>query len=105
MNKTILRLSFIWIILQLNACSLAELTVKASMPMIEGGMTALNRETDLELAEDAMPANIELMEGMIINSPDHEALRNYASQAYYGYAYGFVEDKTHKEQHAFINAV
>ena len=92
MNKTILRLSFIWIILQLNACSLAELTVKASMPMIEGGMTALNRETDLELAEDAMPANIELMEGMIINSPDHEALRNYASQAYYGYAYGFVED-------------
>lgn len=92
MNKTILRLSFIWIIIQLNACSIAELTVKASMPMIEGGMIALNRETDLQLAEAAMPANIELMEGMIINAPDNEALRNYASQAYYGYAYGFIED-------------
>jgi len=65
---------------------MAELTVKASMPMIEGGMIALNREPDLQLAEAAMPPNIELMEGMIINAPDNEDLRNYAAQAYYGYA-------------------
>jgi len=71
---------------------MAQLTVKASMPMLEGGMTALNRETDLVLAGAAMPPNIELMEGMIINAPDNEDLRNYAAQAYYGYAYGFVED-------------
>lgn len=63
------------------------------MPMIEGGMIALNREPDLQLAEAAMPPNIELMEGMIINAPDNEDLRNYAAQAYYGYAYGFVEDE------------
>ncbi len=93
MKLTLQRLCFIWIILQLSACSMAELTVKASMPMIEGGMTALNRETDLLLAEASMPANITLMEGMIINSPDNEKLRNYAAQAYYGYAYGFIEDK------------
>ncbi|MCW9046495.1 MAG: TRAP transporter TatT component family protein [Gammaproteobacteria bacterium] len=72
---------------------MAELTVKASMPMIEGGMLALNREPDLQLAEAAMPSNIELMEGMIINAPNNEDLRNYAAQAYYGYAYGFVEDE------------
>jgi len=71
---------------------MAELTVKASMPMIEGGMLALNRETDLLLAEAAMPPNIELMEGMIINAPENEALRNYLAQAYYAYAFGFVED-------------
>jgi len=71
---------------------MAELTVKASMPMIEGGMIALNREPDLLLAEAAMPPNIELMEGMIINSPDNKDLRDYAAQAYYGYAYGFIED-------------
>ncbi len=62
------------------------------MPMIEGGMLALNRESDLLLAEAAMPPNIELMEGMLINDPDNQALRNYAAQAYYGYAYGFIED-------------
>jgi TRAP transporter TatT component family protein len=86
------RLIIIYSLLQLTACSMGELTVKASMPMIEGGMIALNREPDLQLAQDAMPANIALMEGMIINSPDNETLRNYAAQAYYGYAYGFIED-------------
>ncbi len=62
------------------------------MPMIEGGMLAVNREDDLLLAEAAMPANIELMEGMLINAPDHRELRNYAAEVYYGYAYGFIED-------------
>lgn len=92
------RLFIAYILLQLSACSIAELTVKASMPMIEGGITALNREPDLQLAQAAMPANIELMEGMIINAPNNEALRNYAAQAYYGYAYGFIED--HNPQRA-----
>lgn len=96
MNTFFKRICFIWFVSQLGACSIAELTVKASMPMIDGGMLALNRETDLQLAEDAMPANIELMEGMIINAPNNSELRNYAAQAYYGYAYGFVEDKNKK---------
>ena len=93
MNTVFQRLCFLLVIINLTACSFSELTVKASMPMIEGGMLAMNRETDLLLAEAAMPANISLMEGMLINSPDNEDLRNYAAQAYYGYAYGFIEDK------------
>lgn len=76
----------------LTGCSLSKLTVYASMPMIDGGFIALNRETDLLLAESAMPANIEIIEGLLINDPDNEKLRIYASQAYYGYSYGFVED-------------
>ncbi len=101
MKKTISRICFIWITVQLGACSIAELTVKASMPMIEGGMVAMNRETDLQLAEAAMPANIELMEGMVINAPNNEDLRNYAAQAYYGYAYGFIEDDNPQRAAAF----
>lgn len=92
MNAVYIRICLIVIFLQLNACSMAELTVKASMPMIEGGIQALNHETDLLLAESAIPSNIELMEGMIINAPDNIELRNHAAQAYYGYAYGFIED-------------
>lgn len=101
MNTALQRLCFLWIIFQLSACSMAELTVKASMPMIEGGMIALNRESDLQLAEAAMPPNIELMEGMIINSPDNKELRNYAAQAYYGYAYGFIEDNNSQRAASF----
>ena len=101
MSKFIKRLCYICLVTQLGACSMAELTVKASMPMIDGGMIAINREPDLQLAEDAMPANIELMEGMLINAPNNTKLRNYAAQAYYGYAYGFVEDTNKKRAAAF----
>ena len=86
MNKALRHLFLLSLLLQLGGCSFAELTVRASMPMIEGGMLAVNREDDLLLAEAAMPANIELMEGMLINAPDHRELRNYAAQAYYGLA-------------------
>ena len=101
MNTWFKRLFFLLYIFNLSACSMAELTVKASMPMIEGGMLALNRETDLILAEAAMAPNIELMEGMIINAPDNKSLRNYAAQAYYGYAYGFVEDQNSQRASLF----
>ena len=92
MNNT-LKISFLIVVLiQLNACSISQLTVRASMPLIEGGITAMNKETDLQLAQDALPANISLIEGMLIKDPSNEALQLYAAQAYYGYAFGFIED-------------
>jgi hypothetical protein len=60
--------------------------------MIEGGIAALNRETDLELAENSIPTNLELLEGMIGLDPQNATLHTYAAQAYYGLAYGFNED-------------
>jgi hypothetical protein len=83
--KSVRNLIFLSIMLAyLSACSMAKITVRASMPMIEGGITAINQENDLLLAEAAMPANMELMEGMLINDPHNETLRTYAAQAYYG---------------------
>ncbi|MDQ1363634.1 MAG: hypothetical protein QG652_1496 [Pseudomonadota bacterium] len=87
------RIAFVLLAGLLNGCSINQLTVRASMPMIEGGITALYRENDLQLAQGAFAPNIELMEGMLINDPDNRVLREYAAQAYYGYAYGFVEDE------------
>lgn len=81
------------LLLLLNGCSINQLSVRAAMPMVEGGIEALYRENDLQLAESAFGPNIELMEGMLINDPENQVLRQYAAQAYYGYAYGFVEDK------------
>lgn len=85
----------------LSACSMAKMTVRMSMPMVEGGMVALNKETDLILAESAMAPNIELLEGMIINDPENETIRTYAAKAYYGYAYGFVEDDNRQRASGF----
>jgi tetratricopeptide (TPR) repeat protein len=87
-----LRIALVLLVLLLNGCSINQLSVRAAMPMVEGGITALYRENDLQLAQGAFAPNIELMEGMLVNDPDNRSLRQYAAQAYYGYAYGFVED-------------
>ena len=76
----------------ISACSLDRTLVRASIPMIEGGVEALNHETDLDLAEDSIPANLNMLQGMIKIDPDNAVLHTYASQAFYGLAYGFNED-------------
>jgi len=80
-------------LLTLSACSMNKMMVSMSLPMIEGGIEAMNQEPDLELAEDAMPANISMLNGMIHLDPENVTLHVYAAQAYYGLSYGFKEDK------------
>jgi hypothetical protein len=76
---------------------MGQLTTRAAMPLIDGGVTALYQETDLELARDAIPSNITLIEGMLINDPGNPKLHIYAAQAYYAYAFAFLEE-TEKER-------
>jgi len=66
--------------------------VRSSIPLIEGGVEALNKETDLKLAEDSIPTNLEMLEGMIGIDPENATLHIFAAQAYYGLSYGFNED-------------
>lgn len=80
------------LVLLLPACSMNKMMVNMSMPMIEGGIEAMNEEPDLQLAEDAMPANISMLNGMIRLDPENVQLHVYAAQAYYGLSYGFNED-------------
>ena len=75
----------------LGACSMGQMVARTSESIMDGNLDAMNRETDLELASAAIPANIKLIEGLIAEDPDNPALLVYASQAFYGYAFGFVE--------------
>jgi hypothetical protein len=77
--------------LLLGGCSMAQLMVRGSQPVLEGGIRAMNRESDLQLARDAMPANLKLMEGMLVEDPHNHALRLHAAEGFYGYSYGFIE--------------
>jgi TRAP transporter T-component len=79
--------------LALNACSVGRMVARSSLPVVESGNVAMNRETDYELARDAIPANLKLIEGLIQELPDNAELRIQAAQGFYGYAYGFVEDE------------
>jgi len=75
-----------------SACSMDQMLVRSSVPLIEGGVEALNHETDLDLAEDSIPANLNMLLGMINIDPENAELHTFAAQAFYGLAYGFNED-------------
>ena len=75
----------------LGACSMGQMVARTSTSIMDGSIEAMNRETDLALAEAAIPANLKLMEGLIAEDPGNTELLANAAQGFYGYAFGFVE--------------
>lgn len=55
------------------------------------GTPAYERETDLELAEQAMAANVKVVEALLETEPDNPTLLLQAVQGFAGYTYAFVE--------------
>ena len=88
-------------LLTLSACSMDKTMVRMSIPMIDSGIEAMNYETDLQLAEDSMPANLGMLNGMINLDPENAQLHTFAAQAYYGLSYGFNEDSQPERGSAF----
>ncbi len=84
-------LSLVALLPWLGACSMGQMVARTSESVMDGNIDAMNRETDLVLAETAIPANIKLVEGLIIEDPHNRVLLTNAAQALYGYAFGFVE--------------
>ncbi len=75
----------------LGGCSMSQMVVRTSMSLMESSIVAMNRETDLELARQAIPANLKLLDGMLEADPGNARLHLYAAEGYYGYSFGFVE--------------
>jgi hypothetical protein len=75
----------------ITACSMGQMVVRGSQTILDSGIDSMNRETDLQLARDAMPANLKLIEGMLIEDPENAELRLYAAEGFYGYSFGFIE--------------
>jgi hypothetical protein len=82
-----------WLLLPLLlcACSTGQLVVRGTQSILDSGIESMNREADLQLAREAMPANLKLLEGMLIEDPRNHTLRMYAAEGFYGYSFGFIE--------------
>jgi len=80
-------------ILLFTSCSLNRLVVGQMSPVFKVSADALYEETDLKLAEQAIGANLKLLEGLLKNDPENEELLLLLAQGYAGYALGFVEDE------------
>jgi tetratricopeptide (TPR) repeat protein len=77
--------------LLLSGCSTSQLVARGASPLIDHGMAAMNRETDLELARASIPANLKMIEALLLADAGNAAYRVQAAMGFYGYALGFVE--------------
>lgn len=75
-----------------SGCSTSQLVARGASPLIEHGLAAMNHETDYELARLGIPANLKMIEGLLLADPGNTAYRVQAAMGFYGYAAGFVED-------------
>jgi hypothetical protein len=78
--------------LPLSGCSTSQLIARGAAPLIDNGVAAMNRETDLELARASIPANLKMIEALLLADPANAAYRVQAAMGFYGYALGFVEE-------------
>lgn len=90
-HATFTGLAIAW--LSLSGCSTGQLVARGASPLIEQGMVAMNRETDLELARASIPANLKMIEALLLADPDNTAYRVQAAMGFYGYALGFAESE------------
>ena len=84
-----------------QGCSLTQITIGATSVIIDGGFEAMNRETDLRLASEALPSDLKLLDGLILESPDNEKLLLLGARGYASYALGFVEDSSKERASLF----
>lgn len=73
-----------------SACSARSLAVSGLADALAGSATAFAREDDPELARDALPFAMKMIEGVLLESPDNETLLSAASASFGLYAYAFV---------------
>jgi hypothetical protein len=75
------------------ACSPGSLLVRQMAGMVDTGITAFENDSDLDLIEKAIPANIKLLEAMLASSPDDDRLLTLLARLYGSYAFGFLETR------------
>jgi tetratricopeptide (TPR) repeat protein len=75
------------------ACSPRVLIVRQMADMADVGITAFERDSDLDLVERAIPGHIKLLEALLVNSPGERRLITLLSRLYGSYGFGFVETR------------
>ncbi len=87
--------SFLFLLLLLlTGCSTQKLVVHFTSGILVNGMAAINEESDLILAEQAIASDLKLLEALLRSDPGNTKLLLMAAEGYTGYALGFVEDQS-----------
>jgi tetratricopeptide (TPR) repeat protein len=80
------------LILLILAQGCSTLSVRLATPMVQSQYVSINEETDPVLAEQAIPASLKMLEGLLRDDPENETLLKNLSEGFCSYAFSFVED-------------
>jgi hypothetical protein len=75
-----------------SGCNTTRFMANSMEPMMHKMNAAINKNPDIDLVRDAMPAGLVQLDGLIEASPDNTVLLIKAAEAYNGYSYVFVEE-------------
>jgi hypothetical protein len=75
-----------------SGCSMTDIAAGSTVTIIGQAWPAIERYQDPDLAEQAIPASIATMDGLLEIRPKDTQLRLMLAQSYGSYAFGFLED-------------
>ena len=84
-------------------CSMQTMAIRTTGGILEFGVESINEEEDIVIAEQAIMANLKMLEALIKGDPNNKQLLVLATQGYAGYALAFVEDEDPKKAKMFYN--
>jgi hypothetical protein len=76
----------------LVGCSPSRMAVQASLSLVGSQMMVMQEERDPELAKQAIPANLKILEGLLKQDPDNTWILVNLAEGFCGYAFSFLED-------------
>jgi hypothetical protein len=82
----------------LTSCDLQRLTVNQTADVLYAGSVALDREPDVDLGREAIPASLKTLETFLVSAPDNEKLLELLARGYYSYAFAFLEGDLERAQ-------
>lgn len=90
---------FIGLVVALTGCTPKTMMVGQMTDLVDDGVVAFTRDNDLDLIEKALPANIKLLETLLISRPEDGRLMTLLSQLYGSYAFGFGETRIEESRY------
>jgi len=84
-------LSASFFVLLFCGCSIQKIAVRQTAELMRDAAPAFEEESDLILAEQAMAANLKVLEGLLRIDPLNKDLSLLLSQGFGGYAFSFLE--------------
>lgn len=85
--------TIVFLIILLSGCgAVRNAALQTAKPVFADQHLAMYREPDYELARTAIPANIKMLEGLVITYPNDAQLKLWLIESLCGYAVGYLEE-------------